>query len=316
MKLHFLKILLLFFLLLNILVTSYQKHNKNKLYIRSHTSSTTSRLLSECDIQSSIYDKDADMKSVKENFDRQTSQRFEEYQERMKEKRQKRKEQCEKDIRRIILKDKMDKSLAEKVEKCCLRCGCSLGGVAASVGIFGALGTYGWKVGATATAMELATKEGIDAGVKAVIKAIQGEAAFGELKSVPWTNFINGSNYNRVDGLFDAFMAFVKSKGETCVSPSETLNRSCSGILTNKTYWLGRAAEAGKNAATSTTKSVEEAEIAAANAKSTYLYSAIGYSVLTILIIVLVMLIIYLILRYRRKKKMKKKDQYTKLLNQ
>ncbi|ETW33425.1 hypothetical protein PFTANZ_05855 [Plasmodium falciparum Tanzania (2000708)] len=210
----------------------------------------------------------------------------------------------------------MDKSLAEKVEKCCLRCGCSLGGVAASVGIFGAVAVNEMTKAALLAAPQKGIVAGIEAGVKAAITEIISKSAFDKLKSVPWTNFINGSNYNRVDGLFDAFMAFVKSKGETCVSPSETLNRSCNGILTNKTYWLGRAAEAGKNAATSTTKSVEEAEIAAANAKSTYLYSAIGYSVLTILIIVLVMLIIYLILRYRRKKKMKKKDQYTKLLNQ
>ncbi|ETW59921.1 hypothetical protein PFMC_04196 [Plasmodium falciparum CAMP/Malaysia] len=132
MKLHYIKILL-FSLPLNILVTSSYVHDKNKPYITPHTPTTTSRVLSECDIPTSNYDNDADMKSVKENFDRQTSQRFDEYEERMSKKRQKCKEQCEKDIKQIILKDKMEKSLAEKVEKGCLRCGCGLGGVAATL---------------------------------------------------------------------------------------------------------------------------------------------------------------------------------------
>ncbi|ETW31583.1 hypothetical protein PFFCH_00983, partial [Plasmodium falciparum FCH/4] len=56
-------------------------HSKNKLYMKPHTRTTTSRVLSECDLYMPNYDKDADMKSVKENFDRQTSQRFEEYEE-------------------------------------------------------------------------------------------------------------------------------------------------------------------------------------------------------------------------------------------
>ncbi|KYN92983.1 rifin, partial [Plasmodium reichenowi] len=98
-----------------------------------------SRLLSEKDMQSSSYDNDADIKSVMQQFDDHTSQRFEEYEERMKDKRQKHKEKRDKNIEQIIKKDKMDKSLAEKVEIGCLRCGCGLGGVAASVGIFGSV---------------------------------------------------------------------------------------------------------------------------------------------------------------------------------
>ncbi|ETW58817.1 hypothetical protein PFMC_05297 [Plasmodium falciparum CAMP/Malaysia] len=87
------------------------------------------------------------------DFDRQTSQRFEEYNERMNKNRQKCKEQCDRDIQNIILKDKIakglkqqlttletnidtndiptcvcDKSVADKVEKTCLKCGGVLGG--------------------------------------------------------------------------------------------------------------------------------------------------------------------------------------------
>ncbi|ETW55306.1 hypothetical protein PFUGPA_02695 [Plasmodium falciparum Palo Alto/Uganda] len=165
MKLHYIKILL-FSLPLNILV-----HDKNKPYITPHTPTTTSRVLSECDIPTSNYDNDADMKSVKENFDRQTSQRFDEYEERMSKKRQKCKEQCEKDIKQIILKDKMEKSLAEKVEKGCLRCGCGLGGVAASVGIFGTVAVKELTKAAITTAMELAKEAAEQAGAAAAADA-------------------------------------------------------------------------------------------------------------------------------------------------
>ncbi|SOV84197.1 rifin PIR protein, putative [Plasmodium reichenowi] len=85
MKLHYSNILLFAFLL-NILVTLYQVHNNNEPYVTTrHTAISTSRVLSEDDTQSSIYDNDADMKSVKEHFDRQTSQRLREYDERLQE---------------------------------------------------------------------------------------------------------------------------------------------------------------------------------------------------------------------------------------
>ncbi|EWC73408.1 surface antigen [Plasmodium falciparum UGT5.1] len=82
MKLYYSKILL-FYHPLNILVSSSYENNKNKPYITQHTPIIISRMLSECNIHKSIYDNDEDMKSVKENFDRQASQRFEEYEERM-----------------------------------------------------------------------------------------------------------------------------------------------------------------------------------------------------------------------------------------
>ncbi|KOB86421.1 hypothetical protein PFDG_02075, partial [Plasmodium falciparum Dd2] len=61
MKLHCSKILL-FALALNILLTSYYAHNKNKPSITSHhTPRYTSRVLSECDTESSIYDNDEEI---------------------------------------------------------------------------------------------------------------------------------------------------------------------------------------------------------------------------------------------------------------
>ncbi|SOS81703.1 PIR protein, pseudogene, putative [Plasmodium sp.] len=310
MKLHY-SIILLFSLLLNILA-----RNKNKPFITTYTPNTTSRGLSECDLYMPKYDNDADIKSVKDIFDRQTSRRFEEHEEHMKEKRRKYKEKCENDIQKIIEKDKMEKTLAEKVEKGCLKCGCGLGGVAAGVGIFGALGTYGWKISATAAAFEAAKQAGIQAGIDAAIAQIKIKNIFKALSNIPLSNFIDGSNYNTVDGLFNAIMNAIHSTKNTCTDYSGPMGRVCSGILTDRNTWLDSIAKAGEEATTAKTTAVELDKIAKVTTASSNAYSAIGYSVTAILIIVLVMIIIYLILRYRRKKKMNKKQQYTKLLNQ
>ncbi|SCM18839.1 PIR protein, putative [Plasmodium sp.] len=310
MKLHYSKILF-FSLPLNIL-----EHNNNKPYITPHTSTTTSRVLRECDLYMPKYDNDADMKSVKENFDRQTSQRFEEYEERMITQRKKCKEQCDKDIQQIIVKDKIENSLAEKVEKGCLRCGCGLGGVAAGVGIFGSLGTYGWKVAATATAIEAAKEAGIKAGIEEAIVKLKGLSFISsKLPLVEWLNFINRSNYKSIPGLAKAVKDAVTTTGSSCPNHGGPMDRVCNAL--NGPYeWFPSVAEAGEQAAAGATSAAEKAELFKVTTTSSNAYSAIGYSVLAILIIVLVIVIIYLILRYRRKKKLNKKAQYTKLLNQ
>ncbi|ETW33485.1 hypothetical protein PFTANZ_05796 [Plasmodium falciparum Tanzania (2000708)] len=292
-------------------------NNKNKPSItQRHTPRYTSRLLSECDIQTSIYDNDAEMKSVKETFDRQTSQRFEEYEERMKGKRQKRKEERDKDIQQIILKDKIEKSLSERVEKGCLKCGCGLGGVAAGVGIFGAIAVNEW----TKAAMLVAAQKGIEVGMAKAIEKLGEIYGLIEFSYLPWAAEINGTNFLEqnslvaiVNGVYNKCTDVEAAKGSLFCQAMEGLNKE-SGVIPVKVISeeAAKAARAARDAA----KTTEAAQIELANATSTHLYSAIGYSVFAILIIVLVMVIIYLILRYRRKKKMNKKLQYTKLLNQ
>ncbi|ETW15090.1 hypothetical protein PFFVO_05994 [Plasmodium falciparum Vietnam Oak-Knoll (FVO)] len=292
---------------------SLKAHNKNKAYITTHTPTPTSRVLSECDLYMPNYDKDPDMKSVKENFDRQTSQRFEEYEERMREKRQKCKEQCDKDIQQIILKDKIEKSLEEKVEKGCLRCGCGLGGIATSVGIFGAIAVNEW----TKAAMIAAEKAGVNVGISKGIELITSKFSLTTLGGSTLEKVVTAQTFK--DPMFYV-LGIQKEYNTVCSADPYISNLLCfytnhnNMSLTYQTISTSAndiAVKAGEAA-----KSIEEAEIALANAESTYMYSAIGYSVLGILIILLAMLIIYLILRYRRKKKMNKKIQYTKLLNQ
>nr|SPJ13186.1 rifin PIR protein,putative [Plasmodium sp. DRC-Itaito] len=345
MKLHYSKILL-FFLSLNILVTLLSNvHNKNKPYITPHHTQTN-RSLCECDAQSSIYDNDVEIKSVKEIFDRQTSQRFEEYEECMKGKRQKRKEERDKNIQKIIEKDKMEKSLAEKVEKVCLRCGCGLGGVAAGVGIFGAVAVKELTKAAMAAALAAAQKAGVAAGKAAgietgkntVIGALQEHFYIYKLKGTTLQSFFISTSYNDVTTIASAidtqmnascgvtvpvgnkaFCGLRKELGLEAVTggpkvdQKATITKMIERLVKKATETADfKAAEV----ATSETAIIQGAQKEAIEAASTHLYSAIGYSVLSILIIVLIMIIIYLVLRHRRKKKMKKKAQYTKLLNQ
>ncbi|SPJ10425.1 rifin PIR protein,putative [Plasmodium sp. DRC-Itaito] len=343
MKMHYPKILLFFFLL-NILVTSYQAHNNNNEphTTSGHTPIYISRMLSECDIESSNYDNDTEMKSVKENFDRQTSQRFEEYEERMKDKRQKRKEERDKKTQEIIEKDKMEKSLSEKVEKGCLRCGCGLGGVAASVGLFGGLGIYGSKTAAIAAAkaeaMVEATAKGLAAGAQAgkdaVIVGLQ-KLHVSTLDKKELKLFINTENYTNFKTLARAIN--TEYNASSCVIPSpdaDPSNPICpwvkekfvsqfrqSGSVNDviETAVKPIVSEAQNAAKVAEEKAIEEAiEASTVAAESTYVgcQTAIIASVVAIIIIALVMIIIYLVLSYRRKKKMNRKAEYTKLLKE
>ncbi|CDO61636.1 rifin [Plasmodium reichenowi] len=304
MKVHYINILL-FALPLNILVTSYV-YNKNKPSITSHhTPRYTSRVLSECDTESSIYDNDEEINSVKEIFERQTSQRFQEYEERMKDKRQKRIEQRDKNIQKIIHKDKMEKNLAEKIEKGCLMCGCALGGGVLPVwGLVGGL----WYATLSQYVTKMATDEGIKAGIATVVSELKDVA-----NPIDISGVVNAETYRCPNALIASIYAAKDNAcagrmAETgvCTSLGQGSNASSFNIkvigATTKGITAARKAQADK--------------VAELTAKSSHVYNAIGYSVLAILIIVLVMLIIYLVLRYRRKKKMNKKAQYTKLLNQ
>ncbi|SOS78243.1 rifin [Plasmodium sp. gorilla clade G1] len=313
MKVHYINILL-FALQLNIFT-----HNKNKPHLTVHTpNTTTSRLLSECDIQTSIYDNDPEMKSVKENFNRQTSQRFEEYNERMKDKRQKCKDKCDKDIQQIILNDKIEKSLAEKVEKGCLLCGCGLGGGVAPVwGLVSGLWYATWTQYVSAKVLEQGIKKGLEVGLDKVAEIVkQTILNVKEIPIIDVSKLVSSGYFTDQMTLLDIFkyikiyMYDIMTTGKYAEYSLGIENISGNPTLISLSYSTqatdvvtavaqGKAAETTKLATTTAT-----------------LNSAIIASFVTIVIIVLVMVIIYLLLRYRRKKKMKKKGQYIKLLKE
>ncbi|SOS81686.1 PIR protein, putative [Plasmodium sp.] len=234
MKVHSVKILL-FALPLNILVTLYYATSSKNPYITLHT--RTTRLLCECDLYSSINDNDPWIKKVMEIFDRQTSQRFHEYDERMIKKRKRCKEQCDKDIQKIILKDKIEKQLEEKfatlntnintkdiptcvckksvedkTERFCFQCGYGLGCVASNIGLLGGPGIYGWKIAALATAKDAAVIKGSAVGKAAgdilgaakVIEGIKSELLMDSLRETLLKSFLTKTHYTDVPKISEA----------------------------------------------------------------------------------------------------------------
>ncbi|SOV81628.1 rifin PIR protein, putative [Plasmodium reichenowi] len=332
MNVHYINILL-FALPLNIL-----EHNKNKPETTPHTKNN--RSLCECELYAPAnYDNDSQMKSVMDNFNKQTQQRFEEYDERMKYTRQKCKDKCDKEIQKIILKDKLEKqmaqqlttletkidtndiptcicetSIADKVEKGCLRCGYGLGTVAPTVGLIGSVAVDQLTSVLTASAIDFATKAGIKAGIKAAIAKIKDIPGLNSLSSIDWTKYITKLNYNTVDGLVEAANSAAASTGTKCTTSSSKL--VCNAINYNSQAKFGPAVTAANDAATLKSTTIQKAALDTIKSTTTTSNTAITATVVTIVVIVLIMVIIYLILRHRRKKKMKKKLQYIKLLEE
>ncbi|KOB89274.1 rifin [Plasmodium falciparum Dd2] len=303
------------------------------------------------------------MKKVMEQFEDRTTQRFHEYDERMQSKRMQCKDKCDKEIQKIILKDKLEKqmeqqlttletkintddipacvcekSLADKVEKGCLKCAQNLGGIVVpSSGVLGGIGEFGlsvWKPAALAAAKEFAEKAGAAAG-----------KAAGDIKDKLFPdifkNFVNTKPYTEVTNLGSSILGKYKTTceslekgftastsctkfqlslrihlpgGNTYGTPASTaIPRGLKGILENATK-TAKAAELAES--TNVTAELTAQETILINTTYTTYYTAIIASIAAIVVIVLIMVIIYLILRYKRKKKMKKKLQYIKLLEE
>ncbi|SOS81633.1 PIR protein [Plasmodium sp.] len=346
MKVHYINILL-FALPLNILVHNKRNHKKGILRTPKTKPIKTHRSLCECELYTpSNYDNDPEMKEVMEIFDRQTSERFREYDERMKTTRQKCKDKCDEAIQKIILKDKMEKQMAQqlttletkidtndiptciceksmvdKVEKGCLRCAQNLGGVAPGWGLLSGFGYVTWSQYISGIAAKAAADAGLKAGVKVglvnVVKIVSKTlASAGEIPTMDWEKLIIFGNF---------------SDGVTLHAIFKNLDNMMNGYFDSGKYSqfsmvVQTFAENFKPITAKYSKEVAEVTNAIANAKTGVLTKAgnatsslsngITASIIAIVVIVLIMVIIYLVLRYRRKKKMKKKLQYIKLLEE
>ncbi|CZT62655.1 rifin [Plasmodium falciparum NF54] len=357
MKVHCCNILLFSLILNTLLLSSSQVNVHRKHYsIALHTSKTpklikSNRSLCECDIYKPNYD-DPEMKNLMENFNKQTQQRFHEYDEHINDKRQKCKEQREKDIKNIILKDKIEKelteklsalqtdiqsdaiptcvcekSLADKVEKGCLRCGSILGSAMPELGSIGGSLLYAlskWQTTEIATAIAAAQKAGIDAATQAGIEAVKFEirkllvASPNDPGLVDLTKIVTPSTYNNGAILHKSA---IKLANTSCDFEGTAKNTSfCSTILRGKDTNFRLYAETGVKVYNETlptkTAAFETKYIDGVNTAYGGYQTSIIASIVAIVVIVLIMIIIYLILRYRRKKKMKKKLQYIKLLEE
>ncbi|ETW56945.1 hypothetical protein PFUGPA_01073 [Plasmodium falciparum Palo Alto/Uganda] len=347
MKVHYINILL-FALPLNILV-----YNQRNYYITPrHTE--TNRSLCECELYSPAnYDSDPEMKRVMQQFHDRTTQRFQEYDEKLQEKRQICKDKCDKEIQKIILKDKLEKqmaqqfstlhtdiqsdaiptcicerTIADKVEKVCFRCGGVLGGgVMPGFGTIGGTALYALNLlkpaaieAAKDAAVTEATDAAIEAGIKAVISKINeflatftGKEILFDLKPI-----VNKSNFSCGSSLFQNAKELAS---KSCVRQSNRSYTSfCNSITYGETTAFKGFAEAGtttyEKTLESQTSALIEAKVGAVEATYGGYHISIIASIVAIVVIVLIMVIIYLILRYRRKKKMKKKLQYIKLLKE
>ncbi|CDO61640.1 rifin [Plasmodium reichenowi] len=317
MKVHYINILL-FAHALNILA----HNNKNKPYSTQHTQTT--RLLCECELYAPAnYDNDTEMKTVMDNFNKQTQQRFHEYDERLQEKRKKCKERCDKEIQKIILKDKLEKqmaqqlttldtnitteniptcicekSIADKVEKGCLRCGEILGTAAPEFGLIGGNFVY-------AAAVNAAT----EAGMEAAIGGLREVNGLQMLLQEKITYLVTPKNFNCPDAL----VTLVQNvKATQCVGEASKSQIFCEVI---DKQWVSKIYPKTVQAA----RDGAEAYFTALSDSPTivsFLTHPIIISAIVVVTIAVILSIIYLILRYRRKKKMKKKLQYIKLLEQ
>ncbi|SPJ08223.1 PIR protein [Plasmodium sp. DRC-Itaito] len=348
MKVHYINILL-FALPLNIWVNT---HKRKQSITPRHTK--TNRTLCECALYASAnYDNDAEMKKVMQQFEDRTTQRFHEYDERMKTTRQKCKEQCDKEIQKIILKDKLEKelmdkfatldtdiqsdaiptclcekSMADKMEKTCLKCIQNIGGIVApSSGVLAGIAEAElivWKplaiAAAKAAAETEATALATQAGMREVILQLKQFLKLftpeeGLVNLIP---MINKSNYKCGSALFQNAKDIVS---KSCFNKLTGSDYSfCNTVRNSGESTFKNLAQAGaevyEKTLASQTTTLTEANVGAVKATYAGYEITIIASVVAIVVIVLIMVIIYLILRHRRKKKMKKKLQYIKLLEE
>ncbi|KYN93023.1 rifin [Plasmodium reichenowi] len=346
MKVHYINILL-FALPLSILLLSSQVYNHRNYYITTlHTQ--TNRSLCECELYApSNYDNDPQMKKVMQQFDDRISQRFKEYNERMKTTRQKCKDKCDKEVQKIILKDKLEKelmdkfatlqtdiksdsiptcicekSLADKTEKFCLNCGKHMGAIAPWWGLICGTGYAGWSHYVAGITAKLATDAGIEEGLKVGLAKVTVIAkdlskGLGEIPTIKvLQEIIAGKFTDRVTlhGIFKCISSNMNGQlqADKYELFSATVDTMAKQTLTRFNNWYPTPAAAVENAVANAKAGV----LAEGASKTSSLITPITASVVTIVVIILIMVIIYLILRHRRKKKMKKKLQYIKILEE
>ncbi|KNC37555.1 rifin, partial [Plasmodium falciparum RAJ116] len=321
---------------------AHNQRNHKKTILRTPKTELTKthRSLCECELYApSIYENDPEMKELMENFNHQTSERLREYDDRMVEKRNHCKDKCEKDIQKIILKDKIEKeltenfgalqthirtediptcvcekSLADKTEKVCLNCGKTMGAVAPAWGFLNGVGYAAWTQYVTQTAIQ----KGIDVGIETAIQGVKGIWELGQVQGVNFGNLVTSINFSNQNLLVHALQDL---SNKICLEGGIASEKSfCLLADGNNAARFARViAEHTRNVAIKAGQASKTAEAAEASkyTSTTSIYStSIIASIVAIVVIVLVMVIIYLILHYRRKKKMKKKLQYIKLLKE
>ncbi|EWC79163.1 surface antigen [Plasmodium falciparum UGT5.1] len=218
-----------------------------------------------------------------------------------------------------------EKSLADKVEKGCLRCGSILGAAMPEMGSIGGSllsALSAWKPVAIEAAEKAAVTEATDlatqAGMREVVLKIEQFLKNFSKPAVDLKLIVTSSTYNNGAILQKNAMELASSSCD--FGATRIRSTFCSTIQYGVNTNFGQYAEAGiaKYDATYTLQkeALETANVDMVKATYASCQTVIIASIVAIIVIVLVMVIIYLILRHRRKKKMKKKLQYIKLLEE
>ncbi|SCM18917.1 PIR protein, putative [Plasmodium sp.] len=270
----------MFALLLNILVYIQRNHKSITHHATNENPIKTHRSLCECQLFApQNYDNDPEMKSVMKDFGRQTSQRFREYDERMTKNRQKCKDQCDKDIQKIILKDKIEKelkeklatleanintkdlpicecekSLTDKVEKGCLGCGVFGSGIAPNVGLFGEVALGAWKTAALVTAKKLAAEagaakglaEGTQAGIEAIVDLLGSDFGLSTIDVENMGLVFNAQNYKDFQFIYQA--VYTEYQKSSCMTSGTVAHKPICDLVYEKTkYAMNVTGEAVSN---------------------------------------------------------------------
>ncbi|EUR54559.1 hypothetical protein PFBG_06068 [Plasmodium falciparum 7G8] len=175
------------------------------------------------------------------------------------------KDQCHKEIQKLVLKDKIEKELTEKlaalyrdiftediptcicekslsgkVEKTCFKCGGILGGgLEPTVGLLGTVAVNQLTKTATVASIEFATQEGIKAGIKAVVHNLINVLHFFDVTRDIWLTLINSKNYNTVSGLTTSAKTAKEAVGTTCLRNTPLLKPACDAIFNKSKVWFG-----------------------------------------------------------------------------
>lgn len=249
------------------------------------------------------------MKQVMDNFHRHTEQRFHEYEQRLIKNRKECKEQCEQNIQKLILKEKIEKelkeklsalqidlsthdiptcvcekSLADKTEKFCLKCGYGLGGALTAWEIFGYTGIYGWANYAAV----LAHEAGVKAGIKAVIDTLSTLPGLKYFPSVNFAKFINASNFDKPIELVN----IVKGLSNELCEPLSS-KAFCSFPTMQNGQTLINLADSASHAGITQAASVQGPKVTFIKTTTANLSYNMIVSGITIFVIILVMVIIY-----------------------
>nr|SPJ13346.1 rifin PIR protein,putative [Plasmodium sp. DRC-Itaito] len=178
-----------------------------------------------------------------------------------------------------------EKSISDKVQKGCLRCGGILGSAFPELSAIGGTVVY-----------VAAVKAAIDVDMKAAIEGLKGVTGLSELLKEKITYLVTPTNFKCPDALITVVQNVKNTK---CVGTATNSQILC---ILEEDQWVTRIHPKTVEAAGEASEAYIST-LSNSTTITTFLTHPIVISAIVVISIALILLIIYLILRYRRKKK-------------